>query len=105
MVMPRNITLRKTTIKELLVSTKVYWSRTTNANYICFLDLKTFNYKIKNVISGRIYKNDRKLNSRRYSLALMKKQLIKMGVNFPLDYENTIIGIKKKLDKQKKIKE
>lgn len=90
--MAKRIRYKQTKEQGVVVSTKIYTSASTGAQYKVFLNLDEVTYKIKNVNSENVYRGGENLNNLNVLKRNVKARLEGMGVKFEDEERDRTFG-------------
>lgn len=91
--MAQRIRYKKTKDENIVVSTKIYTSARTGAQYKVFLDLENVTYKIKNINSENVHRGGENINNLNVLKRAAKSRLEGMGVNFEDESRDRTFGL------------
>lgn len=69
----------------ILVSIRNFWSKSTGAMYIVYLDLNNCTFTIKNMVSKRKYHGGENINHLHVLKRAVKRRLQSLGVEFKVE--------------------
>lgn len=91
--MAQRIRYKKTKNENIVVSTKIFTSARTGAQYKVFLDLENVTYKIKNINSENVHRGGENINNLNVLKRSAKARLEGMGVNFDDEVRDRTFGL------------